>query len=131
MMREHHVRLPQPLFQWLADLATERGLSVNKLMGHILQEYMDQRHQYQPSANPDDRGDCAVCGNSIGAHMPVSTRTQEPLTAAEFADALDCFWNAAIGESHRQQEGISTAAIMAEGIQAVANRLREIDNAKG
>lgn len=126
MMRDHHVRLPQPLFQWLADLATERGLSVNKLMGHILQEYMDQRHQCVPSTNPEDRGDCAVCGNSIGAHQHVSTKTQEPLTAAQLADALGCFWNASIGEAHRQQEGITTASIMATGFAAVQQRLEEI-----
>lgn len=126
MMRDHHVRLPQTLFQWLADLATERGLSVNKLMGHILQEYMDHRHQYVPSANPNDQGDCAICGNPIGAHMPVSTETQKPLTAAQLADALGYFWNASIGEAHRQQEGITTASIMATGFAAVQQRLEEI-----
>lgn len=52
-----------------------------------------------------------------------------PLTAADLAEALSCFWNAAIGESHRQQDGITFAAIMAEGMAAVEHRLRDIAGA--
>ena len=51
------------------------------------------------------------------------------LTAAELADALGCFWNAAIGAAHRQQEGMAFASIMVEGIAAVGTRLQEIATA--
>jgi len=47
------------------------------------------------------------------------------LTTEGLADALGCFWNAAIGAAHTQQEGMATAAIMAEGIAAVQHRLEE------
>jgi len=53
----------------------------------------------------------------------------KPLTVAVLADALDCFWNAAIGAAHQQQDGHVLASIMAEGIAAVATRLREHDTA--
>lgn len=36
-------------------------------------------HDYMPSANPDDRGDCAVCGNSQAAH-PDTPADGEALT---------------------------------------------------
>jgi hypothetical protein len=51
----------------------------------------------------------------------------KPITHAELADALDCFWNAAIGEAHQQgsSEGMAVAAIMSVGFAAVATRLRE------
>lgn len=29
-------------------------------------------HEYRPSVNPDDQGDCAICGNSQAAHAPVT-----------------------------------------------------------
>lgn len=48
-----------------------------------------------------------------------------PLTAADLADAFGCFWNAALGEAARQQEGHAFASIMAEGFRAVAARLTE------
>ncbi len=51
----------------------------------------------------------------------------EPLTKADLAEALDCFWNAAIGAAHREQAGMSFASIMAEGLAAVAERLRELE----
>lgn len=43
------------------------------------------------------------------------------------ADALDCFWNAAIGEAHNRQSAaaMDTASVMATGFAAVAARLRE------
>lgn len=48
-----------------------------------------------------------------------------PLTRADLADALGCFWNAAIGAAHNQQEGMPFASIMAEGVAAVAQQLNE------
>lgn len=106
-MKDLHIRLPERLHDWLLGECRNRGLSMNVYVAKILEDRI------------------AMDG------VKQAAEATKGLTAAEFADALDCFWNAAIGESHRQQEGISTAAIMAEGIQAVANRLREIDNAKG
>lgn len=43
------------------------------------------------------------------------------------ADALDCFWNAAIGAAHEKQDSTVFAVVgcIAEGVQAVSNRLRE------
>lgn len=52
-----------------------------------------------------------------------------PLTALDLADALSCFWNAAIGAAHERQEGFDTANIMVSGFSAVEQRLREIDSA--
>ncbi|UPT53357.1 hypothetical protein [Synechococcus phage Ssp-JY38] len=49
----------------------------------------------------------------------------KPLDAITFANALDAFWNAAIGESHSRQEGAAAAAIMATGFAAVAEQLRQ------
>ena len=53
----------------------------------------------------------------------------KPLTALDLADALSCFWNAAIGAAHERQEGFDTANIMVSGFSAVEQRLREIDSA--
>lgn len=50
----------------------------------------------------------------------------KPLTVNDLADAIEYFWNAAIGAAHRQQEGFAFAAIMSEGMSAIATRLREI-----
>lgn len=54
-----------------------------------------------------------------------------PLTAAQLSDALDCFWNAAIGDAHNRQSStaMDAASVMAEGIAAVSNRLKEIGGA--
>lgn len=51
------------------------------------------------------------------------------LTAAQLADALDCYWNAALDDAMtRQSQGaMDAASVTARGIAAVANRLREID----
>lgn len=50
-----------------------------------------------------------------------------PLTAKQLADALGCFWNAAIGEAHNRQSGVAmdVACVMAEGFRAVEQRLHE------
>lgn len=48
------------------------------------------------------------------------------IEADDIAEALGCFWNAAIGEAHAQQEGAAFASIMAVGIAAVAERFREL-----
>lgn len=50
------------------------------------------------------------------------------LTCVDLADALECVWNAAIGESNRRQSDIGVASIIAESFQAVAVRLREISD---
>lgn len=46
----------------------------------------------------------------------------KPLTAATLADALDHFWNAAIGASHNEHP---TVSCIAQGIDAVARELRK------
>lgn len=48
--------------------------------------------------------------------------TGRPLTTDVLADALGCFWNAALGA---QQQGMTQVSCMAEGIQAVSVRLTE------
>ena len=58
--------------------------------------------------------------------MTPHEQAAKPLTAADLAEALSCFWNAAIGEARRQQEGMAFASIMAEGVSAVMHRLNEI-----
>lgn len=49
------------------------------------------------------------------------------IDAKKLADALDCFWNAAIGQAHDKQDSTAFAVVacIAEGVQAIANRLRE------
>lgn len=60
----------------------------------------------------------------------IDLRKLEGTLLIDFADALDCFWNAAISEAHNRQAGIDTACIMAAGMNAVARRLREIGEDK-
>ena len=50
-----------------------------------------------------------------------------PLTAEALADALSCFWNAAIGEAHNKQDAtaFAVASVMAEGFAAIEQRLKE------
>lgn len=50
----------------------------------------------------------------------------KPLTRVDLAEALSCFWNAALGAQHR---GTTDVGCMAEGIQAVSVRLKELDEA--
>lgn len=50
--------------------------------------------------------------------------TSVPLTRADLAEALSCFWNAALGA---RQNGSDPVGCMAEGIQAIALRLQELD----
>lgn len=52
--------------------------------------------------------------------------TSKPVTRADLADALSCFWNAALGAQQQDQTPVSC---IVEGIQAVAWRLEEIDKA--
>ena len=104
-MKDLHIRLPERLHDWLLGECRNRGLSLNVYLAKIVEDRM------------------AMEG------VRSLTEASKGLTAGQLADALGCFWNAAIGESHRQQEGITTASIMAEGIQAVANRLKEIGDA--
>lgn len=49
------------------------------------------------------------------------------LTPAALADALECFWNAALNNAHNEQDrtALATVGSMAEGFAAIANRLRE------
>lgn len=53
---------------------------------------------------------------------------ERTLTAAQLADALGCFWNAAIGAAHERgsYDAMSTASVMASGFAAVQARLLEI-----
>jgi hypothetical protein len=50
-----------------------------------------------------------------------------PLTKADLADALGCFWNAAMDAAIHRQEGTALASIMVEGVGAVAARLANSD----
>lgn len=52
--------------------------------------------------------------------------TSKPLTRADLADALSCFWNAALGAQRQDQ---TVVGCIVEGIQAVAWRLEELDKA--
>ncbi|QSY98590.1 hypothetical protein J2J97_32315 (plasmid) [Rhizobium bangladeshense] len=56
-----------------------------------------------------------------------AAKANDVLTKTDLRDALDCFWNAALGEAHRRQDStaFSVASVMAEGIQAIANSLKE------
>lgn len=49
------------------------------------------------------------------------------VTHEQLAEAFECFWNAAIGEAHNQQDStaLAVSACMATGFAAIANRLRE------
>ncbi|PTR05381.1 MULTISPECIES: hypothetical protein [unclassified Novosphingobium] len=53
-----------------------------------------------------------------------------PLTAEALADALGCFWNAAITAAHNARDPVamSVASVTVEGFAAVANRLMEVAN---
>lgn len=52
-------------------------------------------------------------------------KAERPLTVEMFAECLETVWNAALGESHRRQEGAAFAAILAEATAAMARRARE------
>lgn len=67
----------------------------------------------------------------IVARLQASTGNA-PITAAELADALGCFWNAAIGAAHERQSAtaMDAASVMAEGFAAVAVRLTEVGGKK-
>ena len=60
-------------------------------------------------------------------HTEAVKAMARPLTAGDLADALGCFWNAALGAARHQQEGHAFAAILCEGIAAVQQRLAEIE----
>lgn len=65
--------------------------------------------------------------NAIGLQIiPVAVPKINVLTPELLADALDCFWNAAIGHAHNAQSTLAmdTAGSIAEGFAAIANRLR-------
>lgn len=89
---------------------------------------------------------CAALGQERKSHEAAHNRAEKAEIEAEFfknevklrnkgqtstlgpeklADAFDCVWNAAIGESHRQQDGIAFASILAESFRAMAQQLRE------
>lgn len=50
------------------------------------------------------------------------------ITHHHLAEALDCFWNAAVGP---ERDGQQPAACVAQGLAAVATRLRELEASKG
>lgn len=56
--------------------------------------------------------------------MQLDTARAQTLTADKLANAFDVVWNAAIGESHRQQDGIVFAAILAESFRAMSAALK-------
>lgn len=56
-----------------------------------------------------------------------TAKTEKPLTASVLADALSCFWNAALGA---QKQGMTQETCVAEGINAVSVRLAEVDPPK-
>lgn len=66
---------------------------------------------------------------SLPPPLPSSIKEKEPryITHEELAEALDCFWNAAMVAANRDN-GIGTEVIglMAEGIAAISTRLKEI-----
>ncbi len=73
--------------------------------------------------------------NAERAQWPDATRAyvealeaavqEAPLTRSDMIEALDCVWNAAIGEAQRRQSGIDFAAILAEAAQSMSRRLTE------
>ena len=48
------------------------------------------------------------------------------ITKLELAEVFESMWNACIGESHRIQSDMGTAAILATGFSAMAEKLREL-----
>ncbi|MER8604806.1 hypothetical protein NKH48_13730 [Mesorhizobium sp. M1233] len=61
------------------------------------------------------------------ATPPAPISSGKALTAEMLADALGCFWNAAIGDARDKQDSrvLAVASSMAEGFAAVERRLRE------
>lgn len=59
--------------------------------------------------------------------VSVSLSRKQPLTASELADALSCFWNAAIGHAHTlgSTSAMDTACVVSTGFAAVQARLSE------
>lgn len=84
------------------------------------------RAQWDAFARSVSQAEAVMAALMDGAEpAPPIPDPARPLTAADLADALGCFWNAALGEATRQQEGHAFASIMAEGFRAVAARLEE------
>ena len=79
--------------------------------------------QLAASANANNRSINA----EIVAKLEASA-SSHPLTASQLADALGCFWNAAIGDAQMRQSttALDAASVMAVGLSAVATRLEEI-----
>lgn len=73
------------------------------------------------AASPD-AARALVVRHIDGSANVVGVPEATPLTATALADALDHFWNAAIGASHNEQ---STVSCIAQGIDAVARELRK------
>lgn len=67
---------------------------------------------------------CKLAWDAMIAAAPhfVEENISTPLTVKILADALECFWNAALGA---QQNDMSPVSCIAEGVQAVAIRLKE------
>lgn len=57
-----------------------------------------------------------------------ATTPGKAVTAAQLADALGCFWNAAIGAAHNSQDSTTFATIgaISDGLAAVQRRLEEV-----
>lgn len=80
------------------------------------------------------KADAAANNRSMNAEIVARLQgapSNAALTPAQLADALNCFWNAAIGDAHNRQSStaMDAASVMAEGLAAVAARLNEIGGA--
>lgn len=79
----------------------------------------------------DNRLTTTLLHDMATAAVAVLARQEEGreavVTPSALADALECFWNAALGEA-RNHDGatMANAAVMAEGMNAIARRLREL-----
>lgn len=69
--------------------------------------------------------DALAAADAAVAPPAPAMRGGTPITKEDLADALDCFWNAAIGEAHDRQAGMDVASIFASGVNAVSIRLKE------
>lgn len=68
-----------------------------------------------------------ILGKLRQAITAYEAEQEPPLTASQLADALGCFWNAALGSAHSSGNGMVSSAISAvvEGVAAVQARLAE------
>ncbi|WP_378952253.1 hypothetical protein [Mesorhizobium sp. ANAO-SY3R2] len=120
------------LYEGTAD-AFERSRRANytaaRQSNRRIQELLEANNRYLERARVAERqlaGFTRDFSNVTFATM--QTTSVAPLTATHLAEALGCFWNAAIGEAHNKQDSTAFAVIgsMAEGVAAIERQLREI-----